>query len=73
VVNNREECFSIMHFMHHWQHFLLGAKFEEVTDHQALSRMFGQAEPPTGKLARWVLKTQPFQPFDVKNLPGQVQ
>jgi len=31
-----------------------------------------QAEPPTGKLARWVLKMQPFQPFNVKYQPGQV-
>jgi len=34
--------------------------------------MFGQAEPPTGKLGRWILKTQPFQPFDVKYQPGWV-
>jgi len=42
---------------------LLGAKFEVVANHQALSWMFGRAEPPMGKLARWVLKMQPFQPF----------
>jgi len=35
-----------------------------------LSWMFGQAEPPTGKLARWVLKKQQFQPFGVKYRPG---
>jgi len=34
-----KECFAIMH-MNHWWHFLLGAKFEVVTDHQALLRMF---------------------------------
>jgi len=55
-----------------WWHFLLGAKFGVVTDHQALSWVFGQAEPPSGKLAKWVLKTQPFQPFNVKYWPGQV-
>jgi len=58
--------------MHHWQHFLLVAKLEVLSDHQALSWMFGQAEPPTGKLARWVLKTQLFQPFNVKYQQGQV-
>jgi len=58
--------------MNHWWHFLQGAKFEVLSDHQALSWMFGQAEPSTGKLARWVLKTQPSQPFNVKYQPGQV-
>jgi len=47
-----KECFAVVHFMNHWQHFLLGAKFKVLSDHQALSWMFGQAEPPTGKLAR---------------------
>jgi len=55
-----KECFAVVHFMNHWWHFLLGAKFDVVSDHQALWWMFGQAEPPTGKLARWVLKTQSF-------------
>jgi len=41
-----------------------------LTDHQALSKMFGQAESPTGKLARWVSKMQPFKPFNVKCQPG---
>jgi len=58
--------------MNHWQHVLLGAQFEVLSDHQALSWMFGQAEPPTGKLARWILKKQPFQPFNVKYQPGGV-
>jgi len=58
--------------MNHWWHFLLGAKFEVLSDHQALSWMFGQAEPPRGKLARWILNMQPFQPFNVKYWPGQV-
>jgi len=45
----------VHHFMNHWQHFLLGAKFEVVSDHQPVLWMFGQAEPPRGKMARWVL------------------
>jgi len=67
-----KECFEVVHFMNYWWHFLLGAKFKVLSDHQALSWMFGQAEPPTGKLAMWILKTQPFQPFNVKYWPGQV-
>lgn len=67
-----KECFGVVHFMDHWQHLLLGAKFEVVTNHQALSWMFRQAEPPTGKLAWWMLKTQPFQHFGVKYRPSQV-
>jgi len=46
-----KECFAVVHFMNHCRHFLLGAKFEVLSDHQALPWMFGQAEPPTGKLA----------------------
>jgi len=56
----------VVHFMNHWWHLLLGAQFEVLTDHQALSKMFGQAESPTGKLSRWVNKMQPFKPFNVK-------
>jgi hypothetical protein len=41
-----------------------------LTDHQALSKMFGQAESPTGKLVRWVSKMQPFKPFNVKCQSG---
>jgi len=41
-----------------------------LTDHQALSKMFGQAESPTGKLAWWVSKMQPFKPFNVKCWSG---
>jgi len=56
---------TTVHLMNHWQHLLLGAQFEVLTDHQALSKMFGQAESSTGKLARWVSKMQPFKPFNV--------
>jgi len=58
--------------VNYWRHFLLGAKFKVLSDHQALFWIFGQAEPPTGKLARWILKMQPFQPFNVKYRPGLV-
>jgi len=70
--STEKECFAVVHFMNHWWHILLGAQFEVLTGHQALSKMFGQAESPTGRLARWILKTQPFQPFNVKYWPGQV-
>jgi len=46
-----KECFAVVHFMNHWWNLLLVAQFEVLTGHQALSKMFGQAEPPTGKLA----------------------
>jgi len=66
-------CFVVVHFIDHSvRHLLQGAKFKVMTDHQALSWMFGQAKPSTGKLTHWVLKTQPFQPFDVKYWLGQV-
>jgi len=65
-----KECFAVVHFMNHWWHLLVGAQFEVLTDHQALSKMFGQAESPTGKLARWVSKIQPFKPFNVKCWSG---
>jgi len=70
--STEKECFAVVHFMNHWWHLLLGAQFEVLTGHQALSKIFGQAEPPTGKLARWILKTQSFQPFNLKYQPGWV-
>jgi len=53
--SKEKECFAVVHFMNHWLHLLLGAQFVVLTDHQALSKMFEQAESPTGKLARWIL------------------
>jgi len=70
--STEKECFAVVHFKNHWQNLLLGAQFEVLTGHQAPSKMFGQAEPPIGRLARWILKTQLFQPFNVKYQPGQV-
>jgi len=64
--STEKECFAVVHFMNHWWHLLLGVQFDVLTDQQALSKMFGQAELPTGKLARWVSKMQPFKPFNVK-------
>jgi len=32
-----KEFFVVVHFMNHWQHFLLGAEFKVLSDHQALS------------------------------------
>jgi len=40
----------VVHLMNHWQHFLLGAKFKVPSDHQPLLWMFGQLEPPKGKV-----------------------
>jgi len=65
-----KECFAVVHFMNHWWHLLLWAQFEVLTDHQALSKIFGQADSPTGKLARRVSKMQPFKPFNVKCWSG---
>jgi len=48
--STEKECFAVVHFMNHWWHLLLGGQFEVLIGHQALSKMFGQAEPPTGKL-----------------------
>jgi len=67
-----KECFAVVQFMSHWCHFLLEAKFKVLSDRQALLWMFGQAEPPTGKMRRWALKMQLFQPFNVKYWPGWV-
>jgi len=47
-----KECFAVVHFKNHWWHFLLGAKFKVVSDHQAMLWVFGQSEPPMGNLAK---------------------
>jgi len=65
-----KECFGVVHCINHWQYLLLGAQDEVLTDQQALSKMFGQAESPKGKLARWVSKMQPFKPFNAKCWSG---
>jgi len=70
TTSSRKLGHEVVHFLNHWWYLLLGAQFEVLTDHQALSKMFGQAESPTGKLARWVIKLQLFKPFNVKCWSG---
>jgi len=63
-----KECFAVVHFMNHWWHFLLGAKFGVVTGNpRQVSWIFGQPEPP---IQGGHSKVQQFQPFNVKYWPG---
>jgi len=68
--STEKECFAVVHFMNLWQNLLLGVQLEVLTDHQVLSKIFGQAESPKGKLARWVSKMKPFKPFNVRCWSG---
>jgi len=56
--STEKECLAVVHLMNHWWHLLLEVQFEVLTDHQALSKMFGQSEL--------------FQPFNVKYQPEWV-
>lgn len=53
------ECLAVVWAVGHFHAYLHGKRFTLVTDHSALCYLFNSATP-TGRLARWVMKLQPY-------------
>ena len=49
------ECLAVVYCFNKFRCYVLGRPFELVVDHSALVWLLKRKEPPTGKLARWVL------------------
>ncbi|KAA8495183.1 Transposon Ty3-I Gag-Pol polyprotein [Porphyridium purpureum] len=66
---SEKELLSILYAARKLRHYVMGAKVEFVTDHQALSWMWRQ-EAPTGRLSRWLLELQSWD-FVMRYRPGE--
>ena len=52
------------------RHYILGTRFLLQTDHIALQSIRGTKELYTGRMGRWVLTLQEYEPFDVEYRRG---
>ena len=59
----RKELLAVVTFLHHFQQYLIGAKFIVCTDHGVLTWL-QSFRSPEGQLARWLEKLQEFE-FDI--------
>src|SRR5205807_8941944 len=48
-----KEAYAVVWAVQHFRSYVLGKKFELVTDHRGLKWLFGR-ENPEGKVARWI-------------------
>lgn len=68
-----KEAAAIVESLKRWRSFLLGKKFQLLTDQQALSFVFNQkhsSKIKNDKILRWRLELAPFQ-FDITYRPGR--
>jgi len=63
------ECLAIVWAIEYFHPYLLGKKFEVITDHSAL-QWFRTIKQPSGRLARWAMKLQHYN-FDIKHRSGK--
>ena len=65
----KRELLSIVTFTRHFKHYLLGRKFNIVTDHRALQWLHNFKDPD-GLTARWLEKLAAFD-YEVQHRPGK--
>lgn len=49
--------------------YLLGRKFELLTDHKPLEMLFGPKSRPNARLERWIMRIQSFD-YTIRHIPG---
>jgi hypothetical protein len=64
----RRELLSIVWFMEHFKHYLIGRPFLVRTDHNSLRWLFSFKEPE-GQVARWLERLSAFN-FKIEHRPG---
>ena len=65
----RKELCSVVHFVKHFRHYLLGQKFLVRTDHGSL-RWLINFRNPDGQMARWLEILAPYD-FEIQHRPGK--
>jgi hypothetical protein len=64
-----QECLAVIWAIQHFHKFLIGRKFQVITDHAALKGLMN-AKIPKGKRARWVMELQQYN-FEIVHRAGK--
>jgi hypothetical protein len=65
------EMLAVIQALKEWELFLEGSTFSVETDHSALRYLLDLKDPPTSRMARWVVYLQQFVPFSILHRPGK--
>jgi hypothetical protein len=64
------ELLAVIWALKKFRHYILGTKFIVQTDHIALQSIRNTKDIHTGRMARWVLALQEYEPFEVQYCKG---
>ncbi|CEP09032.1 hypothetical protein, partial, partial [Parasitella parasitica] len=64
-----KECLAVVWSLKQFHPYLYGSKFTIYTDHAALKSILG-TKTPKGRLARWIMDLQDYQPYEVIHKKG---
>ncbi|XP_065213313.1 uncharacterized protein K02A2.6-like [Planococcus citri] len=65
-----KEALALVYAVERLKYYLIGHKFELITDHKPLEVIFGPKSKPCARIERWVLRLQAFD-YVVKYAPGK--
>lgn len=65
-----KEAMALVWAVEHFHRYLLGKKFDLITDHKPLEFMFNPKHTPCARIERWVLRLQIYD-FNVVYKPGK--
>lgn len=66
----RKEMLAVVHFVRHFRHYLLGARFVIRTDHKALEWMLNWEKPNSTQYCKWIADLQQYN-FEIRHRPGR--
>ncbi|CEP10273.1 hypothetical protein, partial, partial [Parasitella parasitica] len=64
-----KECLAVVWSLKQFHPYLYGSKFTIYTDHAALKSILS-LKTPKGRLARWIMDLQDYQPYEVVHKKG---
>ena len=64
----KRELYAVVYFTHYFREYLIGRKFQIITDHRALVWLYSFKDPD-GLVARWIEKLSLFD-FEIVHRPG---
>lgn len=65
-----KEALAAVWGVERFQMYLLGKRFDLITDCKALQFLFGPRSKPCSRIERWVLRLQAFE-YNIKHIPGE--